>query len=36
MKFFEEPILEVEKFDAVDVITTSGESTDPEYGGGDF
>ena len=34
MKFFEEPILEMEKFDVIDVITTSTADPTEAPGGG--
>lgn len=37
MKKFETPVIEIAKFEIVDVITTSGgQSGDGEFGGGDW
>lgn len=38
MKFFTEPAIEIEKFEMLDVIATSGDDsivTEPVWGGGD-
>lgn len=34
MKQFMEPVIEIEKFEVEDVITTSGEDSGEDWGGG--
>lgn len=34
-EFYEEPVLEVVEFDVDDIITTSGEEEDPDWGMGE-